>query len=570
MNLALPAPTRSLLARLLPRPLTEGERREQEAENKARQLDKANYKELVAEAYRYADAIAKTLEDMNVCYRYKKSEQNPYLEDVQRLEFQGYGISSEAIYLQVDLTYGRRPRGIGIEQLANDEILEELSLACEHPVRAVISKTGGFKYMVEREFGVGGIPNHVKFDDITERRPASADGLAIPIGVGEGKKVHYRSLGQMYSMIVAGTIGGGKSNAINVLICTLLRHNAPNRLKFVLVDLKGGVEFSFYNQVPHLLSMPTGNYECGSCGAFLETTKNFQDEEVCAKCGAPTEDKKSIEKPLIIEHRDQVPEAFRWLINEGERRMELLKGSKTKTIGQYNYKNRNKALPHIMCIIDEWADVKLDKKLGSDCEEMLINIASRFRAVGIHVVLCTQTPNKDVISIRVKNVIPARMVFACPDQYASMLLLGNSDAVGLEPAGRGIFDWAGTRLPVQTPYINNDTVESIVSQAISGEFNKVESSTHDVTDQEIFEWALNDNAGDLDYRRVYNQYRVRGLTEGQAKAFCAGYEGEIVVVGSATYKIMPGTGSRPRRLLPMKDEDIPAEKQAEVVSEVVS
>jgi DNA segregation ATPase FtsK/SpoIIIE-like protein len=193
---------------------------------------------------------------------------------------------------------------------------------------------------------------------------------------------------------------------------------------------------------------------------------------------------------------------------------------------------------------------------------MLINIASRFRAVGIHVILCTQVPNKDVVSIRVKGVLPAKLVFSVPDQYASMLILGNTDALGLSPAGRAIFDWAGKRMELQTPFINNHTVESIVEQAIAGKFNEIESSTHDVTDEEIFEWALSEKVGELDWRSVFNHYRVRGMTQIQAQAFCEGYEGQIIVVGSATYKLMPGAGNRARRLLAIDDEKTQAENKA--------
>src|SRR5207247_8234359 len=105
-------------------------------------------------------------------------------------------------------------------------------------------------------------------------------------------------------------------------ICTLLRYNSKKRLRLLLVDLKGGVEFSFYQDVPHLLPIPL-----------------------------PGE-----RQAAIIESRNDVAPAFEWLVNEGERRLGKLKAAHYKHIGEFNYHNHKDSMPHIVVVVDEWAD----------------------------------------------------------------------------------------------------------------------------------------------------------------------------------------------------------------------
>jgi DNA segregation ATPase FtsK/SpoIIIE-like protein len=211
-------------------------------------------------------------------------------------------------------------------------------------------------------------------------------------------------------------------------------------------------------------------------------------------------------------------------------------------------------MPHIVFVVDEWADVKLEPKLGKEAEELLINIASRFRAVGIHPIVCTQTPNKDVISIRVKNVLPARLAFACPNIHASMLIVGNGRANGLEPQGRAIFDWGQMQLEIQTPLINNATVDETVASAIRGQFDDVEIAAHDVTDQEIYTWAINENDGKLQSREVWGKFRLRGMSKEYAEKFTKDADGQTVIVGATAYKVVPGNRRQARRLLPVADD----------------
>lgn len=509
---------------ILPGSASKAEAGELAAERREQERLKQHEVTLQAEASLFATLIPEKLADLNVCYRYKKSEKD-FGERVKKVAIRTpYVMREEAIYLHVDLRPGRSPRGIGVDELSNPAVLSNLSVACGHRVLHKYTPEKGFWYIIEREVGVRGIPAHVQYDMILSGRPASADGLSLPLGVGESKRPIWKSLGQMQSMLVAGTTGGGKSNYLNVLICTMLRHNSKKRLRFLLVDLKGGVEFSYYTGIPHLLPIP------------LPTEQ--EPDRIAA----------------IIEHREDVITAFEWLAKEGERRLALLKADHTKHIGDYNYHHRNEPMAHIVCVVDEWADVRLEPKLGKTAQELLINIASRFRAVGIHMIICTQTPNKDVVDIRVKNVLPARVAFACPSPHASILIVGTARAAGLEPTGRAIFDWGASQMELQTPMINDKTVDEMVASAIRGQWEEIEIAAHDVTDQEIYMWAVNENNGGLEYRGVWGKFRNRGMSQQYAQTFCKSSDNQIVIVGATAYKIIPGNRRNGRRLLPVEDD----------------
>jgi FtsK/SpoIIIE family len=516
----------NMLLRLFPRRISTREASELASEQRERESLMSHRFTLEAEAEYYARLIPDKLENLNICYRYKKSEKDSG-ERVKKVTIRKpYILRDEAIYLHVDLRPAAAPRGVKLEHLADPDTMRNLSLVCGHKVLCKYSNEKGFYYIVEREMGVRGIPVHVKYDEILSGRPASADGLSLPFGVGENKHTIWKSLAQMQSMLVAGTTGAGKSNVLNVLICTLLRYNSKRRLKLMLVDLKGGVEFSYYVGVPHLLpiSLPP------------------------KKAGDPPRE------AAIIEDRQDVVPAFEWIVGEGERRLGMLKADHSKHIGEYNYHHQKEPMAHIVCIVDEWADVKLEPKLGKEAEELLINIASRFRAVGIHMIICTQTPNKDVVSIRVKNVLPARLAFACPNIHSSMLIIGNGRAAGLEPSGRAIFDWGQTQMEIQTPLINNLTVDEMVASAIRGQWEEVEIRAHDVTDQEIFTWAIRENDAKLQSRELWGKFRMRGLSKDYAEKFCKDADGKTVLVDAGVYKVVPGDRRVPRRMLPITDE----------------
>lgn len=491
------------------------ERPELTPEEKAIQDERERRRQLVAvlrkESVLFMDRIRDCLNRLDLCYRYKKSDHDFLMRGIKSIGFETVRMAPDAIYLKVDTRLGRLPRGISVMQLITEEVLTDLSISCQHRVRVDYSENHGVWYIIERASGVLGIPSHVQYQDMIKGFPASADGLSIPMGMTSNSRPVYKSLGVMYSMLVGGTIGAGKSNVLNVILCTLILRNSPDRLKLLLVDLKGGLEFSFYEGIPHLLSVP-------------EVAENG----ICYK-------------------REQVPDVLRWLLAEGERRISVMRAAGYKDIGRYNQHNKRKHMAHLVVLFDEYADIRLDSKGGKESEELITNIAQRFRAVGIHVILCTQVPKSEIISTRIKGVLPAKLAYSCPTNQASMAILDNGHAKGLTPAGRCILQY-GEEITLQSPLITDQMIKDIVDGAKAGHF-ELAAKRHDVTDLEIQTHALEVESGFLSLDRLFQVYRDRGMTYLELMALLKSWEDKEFIIGSSLYRVMPASGARARRLV---------------------
>lgn len=492
------------------RPLTEEEKYYKAELLRRKKLAKV----LERESQLYWDGIVRCLDRYGMKHRPSREESGGGMRFTRHVSFDRVVLTPEAIWFRVNTA--RLPYGVSIPRLMDREIIQDLSIAVRHQVRGEYTVEKGAWYFVERGVGTRGIPDHVRFMDLLNAMPASADPLTIPIGIGLNKKLVYKSLGRMYSMLVGGTIGGGKSNFLNVILLTLIRRNPPDRLKLILIDLKGGLEFQFYEGIPHLMPIPT-----------------------LAEGG-------------IADKNEQVPGILQWLKLEGERRMQVLRAAEQKSIGMYNAHRKQNRMPHILLVIDEFADIMYNKKISGYCEETMANIAQRFRAVGIHVILCTQVPKKEVISTRIKGVLPAKIAFSTTNNTASMVILDNINAKELRPAGRAIFQW-DQELEVQTPFINESIIEEIVTGAKQGKYEKQETR-HDVTQLEVMEYALSEENGFLNIQRIYKQFSGRGITREELEKWFSEWDNQEIIIGTGLYKCVPPAGSRARRLIAI-DED---------------
>lgn len=506
---------------------------DEKRERNAKKLDKARVKgkqyELAAEADIWAAAIPDKLAQLGICYKYRKNESSAWVR-YKKVELRRpYVLTEAALYFEVDCRPGHLPPDIGIERLEDPNVLRNLSTVIGHPVTCRAPSDGGFWYIVEREYGVRGIPRHVDYNEMLLGRPAEQSGLMLPIGIGENKRAAWRDLAQMPHMLVAGSTMSGKSNALNAFLCTLLRFNSPRRLRLVLVDLKGGIEFGRYDGVPHIWKI---------------SHRDRPDEQA------------------IIDDREKVIPWLRRVMHLGEERMKVLREEKVKHIGEYNQRHPNKPWSYVVVIIDEWADILQDKLLRDDAGELLMNMVARLRAVGVHAIVCTQVPTAEVVSTRLKTNLQAKLALSVGTLQGSMAILGNGNAVGLEPQGRGIFDWGKKPITIQMPRVTEDTITQVVRQAQAGKFDEVELAENDMTDQEIFEWAVNENGGNLDVDSIFARFRYRRVTMEWALGFCQRVEGEQVVVGSTVYEVMAPAGRRPRRLLPVPDATPAAAEQA--------
>lgn len=215
--------------------------------------------------------------------------------------------------------------------------------------------------------------------------------LSFAIGRDIAGEPMIGELDKMPHLLIAGATGSGKSVMINTLLSSLLYRNSPSDLKLILVDPKQ-VELTPYNDIPHLLT------------------------------------------PVIVEPEKCIS-ALKWAVNEMERRYSLLAEEKVRNIKSYNdlKKKDGEGMPYIVIVIDELADLMM--LAARDVESLIVRLAQKARAVGIHLALATQRPSVDVITGLIKANVPARIAFTVASQVDSRTIL---DQVGAEKLlGRG-------------------------------------------------------------------------------------------------------------------------------------
>jgi DNA segregation ATPase FtsK/SpoIIIE, S-DNA-T family len=133
------------------------------------------------------------------------------------------------------------------------------------------------------------------------------------------------------------------------------------------------------------------------------------------------------------------------LIGEMESRYGIMGEARARNLGELN-RARAKAgepqLPHILCVIDELADLMMVSP--AEVEDSIIRLAQKSRATGIHLVLATQRPSTDIITGTIKVNIPARIAFAVSSQTDSRVILDQGGAEALLGQGDMLFRGAGT------------------------------------------------------------------------------------------------------------------------------
>ena len=228
-------------------------------------------------------------------------------------------------------------------------------------------------------------------------------GMKGPLGFAVGKDIAgspvVADLEEMPHLLIAGQTKSGKSVMINALLASLLYRNSPSDLKLILIDPKH-VEMAPYDDIPHLIA------------------------------------------PVITEPEKCIS-ALKWAVAEMERRLKAFAEVKQRDIQGYNRIKKAEGMPHIVVVIDELADLMM--MAARDVEALIVRIAQKARAAGIHLVLATQRPDANTVTGLIKANVPARIAFAVQDQVNSRIII---DSMGAEKLlGKGDMLFKTTDLP---------------------------------------------------------------------------------------------------------------------------
>ncbi len=261
--------------------------------------------------------------------------------------------------------------------------------------------------------------------------------LTVALGKNIGGATVVSNLAKMPHLLIAGTTGAGKSVCLNAILLSLLYKSTADQVRLIMVDPKM-LEFSVYEGIPHLL--------------------------------AP-----------VITDMQKTENALRWCVVEVERRFRIMAELGTRNLESFNEKIKNSAepildpstadsenpenlkpFPYVVFVIDELADLIM--VLGRKAEELIIRIAQKARAAGVHLIVATQRPSSDVIRGILKANIPTRIGFKVAsgtdsrtilDQGGAETLLGQGDMLFIPPG-------SGTAIRVHGAFVSDDEVKRVV------------------------------------------------------------------------------------------------------------
>lgn len=277
------------------------------------------------------------------------------------------------------------------------------------------------------------IPQEVSFKELLLIYQQQRKKFHIPILLGKtvsGEAV-MSDLTRMPHCIIAGATGSGKSVCINTIVMSVVMNARPDEIKLLMIDPKK-VELTGYTNLPHMIA------------------------------------------PVITEAHGAYA-ALNWLVKEMQLRYEILKQLGLRNIGAFNTRKKDPSLeeslsipipeqmPLLVAIIDEFADLMMAS--SSDLETPIARIAQMARAVGIHLILATQRPSREVITGLIKANFPTRIGFKVASRINSQIildetgaenLLGNGDMLFLPPGSSHLIRAQGT-------YISDDEINRVVS-----------------------------------------------------------------------------------------------------------
>ncbi len=341
--------------------------------------------------------------------------------------------------------------------------------------------------------------------------------LLVPLGLDVSGQPKVANIGKMPHVLIAGQTGSGKSVLLNSWISSFLFRATPSEVKLILVDPKR-VEFTQYNNIPHLLT------------------------------------------PVIVEPEDVI-RALKWATKEMDHRYKLFAQAGARNIEMYNEISGFQALPYIIVVIDELADIILFAP--AEVEDNICRLAQMARATGIHLVIATQRPSVDVLTGLIKANIPARISFAVASMTDSRVILDSPGAEKLLGRGDMLYIPPDQAKPsrIQGAFVSDNEIKKVIDFLNQTGVRPV--YTEEVLEDSGRTGVAGDEGGEgkdaffdeavrivCQFGRASASLLQRRLSIGYTRA------ARIIDQLEAAGVIGPGEGAKPRDILIKNPEDI--------------
>lgn len=471
---------------------------------------------LVKESQIFEEIIRNTLTRLGFCYRYTEDGK----ERVERVRFGTVQYGVDAHYFSIKVAertamggwIDNVPRGVRVkEDLLNPKTLDELTTACRRQVTGVHNPNGAW-IVVHRLNSTDGLVNRVRYSDVMDYYPQSErEEIPICIGATFARRIEWIRLSQFPHWLVAGTTGSGKSNFMNTVICNLITSQSPNELMLGLVDLKGGLEFGAYFNVPHL---------------WGEVAQSI---------------------PAVVQKLEELEAIM-------ADRFQRFSSVRVKHIGQYRIVRPLDRMPRIVLVMDEVASITNAQQQTKRIWDSMSELVRKGRAVGIHLLLATQRPDRDVLPGQIKAQLDVRLTGHQPSAADSSTILNNALAREL-PAipGRMALQYKLPKpIPIQTPFISEQEIVDCLKRAMAYPTppplpipEGVELVDRVWTPERLARLALTHTNGNVSVNSLHKEVQ-EDLTRAQVRELAEQLWNMTFVIDGIAYHVKTGKGKEKR------------------------
>ena len=336
--------------------------------------------------------------------------------------FQEYGISirldspiiAGPTFLRFPIIPGDRVRLRAIEGLS-----KELQLRLQLNARPRIGTEGGRVLIDIERPDREVVPFSAIRRQLPDAEPLKGSAL-VPLGIdidGRLRMVDFARPENAH-LLVAGSTGSGKSEWLRTALAGLVLTNSPDTLRLLLIDPKRNA----FHRLRH--------------SPFLYCPLVFPDEQPVANVLARLADEMDRRYHLFSQNGDDSINS--WIERTGE------------------------SMPRIFCVCDEYADLILvDRPTRQLIEQQITRLGQKARAAGIHLIIATQQPGREIIRGVLDANIPARVGLRMQKAIESKMLLNLPGAENLLGRGDLLFKDVGEPIRLQAPYLSPEEAREI-------------------------------------------------------------------------------------------------------------
>lgn len=241
--------------------------------------------------------------------------------------------------------------------------------------------------------------------------------LDVIVGVDEHDEIIKLDLARARHMLVGGVTGSGKTiGVLGMLTSLMIHHEDTSTLKIFIHD-PSRIEYGNLSDNPFV---------------------TLYDDD----------------KSPLVELNEIMDERY-----------ELISGQNAKNIEEYNERvSESEKLPYIVTIMEHF-DYTMSMEV--DCEKKITRLLQKSRAIGIHLIITTQTPRREVFTGIIKANIPTRLAFMVSTQSESMNILDEIGAELLPPRGSFMLKtpYDGEVRYGQAPFVSQEAIDEINAYA---------------------------------------------------------------------------------------------------------